>query len=127
MKLRYIGYLLIALILIPAAIFTAELVYCRSAIDNAMDRDTFLENRNGTMFVSGTQEPFSGFAYTTVCGGQCGIAGCPAIHWYGEYKNGIKDGKWLIPVSERSNDSFFLSPFGEYKAVTYINGKKSHK
>lgn len=126
MKLRYIGYVLIALILIPAAIFTAELMYCRSAINNAKDASTFLEKRNGTMFIAGTQNTFNGFAYSTVCGGECGFLGCPSLHWYGEYKNGIRDGKWLIPNSEDNNDSFFLSPFGEYKKVNYINGTKSH-
>ncbi len=124
MKLRYIGYVLIAIVLIPVAIFTAELMYCRNAIKNAKNAGTFLEKRNGITFVSEAQKPFNGFAYSTVCGGECGLFGCPATHWYGEYKNGKKYGEWFIPISEGANDSFFISPFGGYKKVNYIDGQQ---
>lgn len=83
-----------------------------------------LEHRNGAYYITGTDELFNGFAYSTMCGGECGLPGMPALSWYGEFKNGLKDGVFYRSASGSFNESFFLEIFGCHRVNHYSLGKE---
>jgi len=47
-------------------------------------------------------KPYTGKAYSTVCGYDC----LPFVHWQGEFKDGKKHGTFVFPESRKSNDFF---------------------
>jgi hypothetical protein len=71
---------------------------------------------DGVAFHKGDSIPYSGIAYSTVCGGECGLW-CPSLHWRGEFKDGLYHGRFDAPLGGVSDGNWF-SP-GD-KTDTYI-------
>ena len=119
---KYTSVVFLLLVLIPVI----DLGYCRVMLYGAVDADDWFEYRDGTVYVKGTDTPFTGKAYQTVCGDECGLFGCYSIHWYASFKDGYRDGVVFLPMSDRSNDFFTISLFfGEYKRAFFSKGKRS--
>ena len=115
----------VALIAIPAAVALLELGYCRYVLASAVDADQALSYRNGIAFANDGKTPFTGAAYSSVCGSECGFAGCSSLHWYSRFEKG-KITESLLPESGRANDFFSISLFGGYQRVEYGSGKAAH-
>jgi hypothetical protein len=98
-----------------------ELGYCRYILAGAVDADQALSYRNGIAFAKGEETPFTGAAYSSVCGSECGFAGCSSLHWYSKFEKG-KRTESLLPESGRANDFFSISLFGGYQRVQYGSG-----
>ncbi|MCL6416840.1 hypothetical protein MIB92_14360 [Aestuariirhabdus sp. Z084] len=111
-----------ACILIPLFILAADLIYCRVLLSDAKDIDVDLEIRERVVYERGSETPFTGSAYQTVCGGECGFWGCYSLHRYAQYNQGQLDGLVLTPSSGRSDDFFSISLFGGYQKNRYSNG-----
>ena len=124
-KPRVLLKLSVVLIAITAAVPLLELGYCRYVLAGAVDADQALSYRNGIAFAKGEETPFTGAAYLTVCGSECGFAGCSSLHWYSEFEKGKKTAS-LLPESGRANDFFSISLFGGYQRVQYGSGNAAH-
>lgn len=100
------------------AILLMNVGYCRYVLAGAVEFDDALRYRDGIAFTRSDDTPFTGTAYRSVCGGDCGFAGCSSLHWYAVFENG-KRTTGFLPESGGANDSFNLSLFGEYTRVRY--------
>ncbi len=77
---------------------------------------------DGISVLKTTGKPYTGKAYGSVCGGECGM--CGELHWRGEYKEGKWHGKFDIPVSGLGDaHSFGLGD--ETQTYFYENGKRT--
>ncbi|MFC3153170.1 hypothetical protein ACFOEK_19180 [Litoribrevibacter euphylliae] len=110
-----LSFILVAII---SAVPLLELGYCRYVLAGAVDADQVLNYRNGIAFTKGENTPFTGAAYSPVCGGECGFAGCSSLHWYSQFENGNRT-ESLLPESGNTNDFFSISLFGGYQRVQY--------
>lgn len=117
--------ILMLFVFIPAAYLLINMAYSSYILYEAVEvtKDN-LEKRNGVFYIARTNKLFNGFAYSTACGGECGFPGSPALHWYGEFKNGLKDGEHYMPTSSGHNDYFFMYIFSHYKVHYYSAGKE---
>ena len=114
----------LSILAILAALPLADFAYCRFMLFGAVDADIAFEHKEGIVYLKGVDVPFSGKAYQTVCGDECGIFGCYSIHWKGSYTNGYRNGIFYSPKSDRSDDYFKFSLFNkEYKKTKYTNGQ----
>jgi len=109
------------LIAITTAVPLVELGYCRYVLASAVDADQVLKYRKGVAFANGEEAPFTGSGYSSVCGSECGFAGCSSLHWYSQFENG-KRTESLLPESGKANDYFSISLFGGYQRVQYGAG-----
>ena len=122
--IRIITKFSVSILLILTALPLADLAYCRFMLFGAVDADMAFEHKEGVVYLKGIDVPFSGKAYQTVCGDECGIFGCYSIHWKGSYTNGYRNGIFYSPKSDRSDDYFKFSLFNkEYKKTEYTNGQ----
>lgn len=103
-----------------AAIPLMDLGYCYYVLAGAVDSDKALIYRDGIAFAKGEETPFTGAAYQSVCGGDCGFSGCSSIHWYSEFDNGKRSMSFL-PESGETNGFFSISLFGGFQRVHYDN------
>ncbi|MCY0964081.1 hypothetical protein [Parathalassolituus penaei] len=123
---RKLAKLFLLFVFLIVLIPVVDLAYCRAKMSVAIDYDDELEYREGRVYQKGAAAAFTGKAYQTMCGDDCGLFGCYAIHWYASFKDGYRDGEVLLPNSERSNDYFSMSLFfGDYKSVYFLKGVRT--
>ena len=82
-----------------------------------------LEIDGGVAFLVGSDIPYTGHVYSTVCGGECGFMSCALIHWRGEYKEGKLHGKFDAPMSG-VGDKHWFNPGDETETYFYENGTR---
>ena len=85
--------------------------------------DSNLQFMDGIALLKSTGEPYTGTAYSTVCGGECGFPSCALLHWRAEYKDGKLHGKFNAPTSG-VGDKYWFSPGDKTKTYHYEHGKK---
>ena len=105
-------------ITMAVAIPLIDVAYCRYVLAGAVESDDALRYRDGIAFSRSDDMPFTGTAYRSVCGGDCGFAGCSALHWYAVFENG-KRTTGFLPKSGGANEYVNLSLCGEYTPVRY--------
>jgi len=116
---------IIGIAMISTLLLAVDLLYCRYFIKRAVDMTEQLETKQNRVYLKGETRPFTGAAYQTVCGGECGIFGCALIHQYVHYSNGVLQGTAYLPKSGRADDFFSISLWGNYTRQHYNNGQPS--
>ncbi|WP_198263191.1 hypothetical protein [sulfur-oxidizing endosymbiont of Gigantopelta aegis] len=94
---------------------------CAQYLKGVSDFD--LQSKNGITFLKSTNKPYTGKAYSTVCGGECGFMSCSLLHWKTEYREGKLHGKFDVPLSGLG-DKHWFSPGDETKTHVYENGSE---
>ena len=106
-------------ITVMAILITAlEVGYCKYKISQAKDMSLLFIN-NGVVYSKTTNQPYTGFAYLSLCGNQCSFLGCPPVHYYKHFKNGLLQGDSYLPSNNNSNGYFIFSLFSKPKLVVY--------
>lgn len=82
-----------------------------------------LQIKKGIAFLKDTDTPYTGKAYATVCGGECGFMSCSLLHWRGTYKEGKLHGEFDAPVSG-IGDKHWFTPGDKTKTYIYENGAR---
>ncbi|PVZ69539.1 hypothetical protein [Pelagibaculum spongiae] len=99
-------------ILIILLLVVADYGYCRYMLFTAVESDELLTFYSGKVYLKDSKELFTGNAYSTLCGGECGLfVGCPSIHSLIHYQDGIKKGVAYYPPSQRADDYFIFGIF----------------
>lgn len=114
-----IGVLLIFLLIVLYITFNN--VRCKLFLQGISNSE--LVRKNGISYLKESNQPYSGKAYDTVCGGECGFLSCALLHWRGEYKDGKLHGKLDVPKSGLG-DKHWFSPDEETQTYIYDNGKR---
>ncbi|WP_396586760.1 hypothetical protein [Bermanella sp. R86510] len=85
--------------------------------------DSELVIKEGIVFLRGDDTPYTGSAFSTVCGGECGFMLCTLLHWRGTYKEGRLHGEFDAPMSG-IGDKYWFTPGDETQTYFFRNGAR---
>ncbi|WP_045826655.1 hypothetical protein [Teredinibacter turnerae] len=108
----------VAIFIILAGYVVYKINYCRLYL-RGVDSKEF-NYVDGVAYLKGDSTPYSGVAYSTVCGGECGIW-CASLHWRAEFKDGRYHGNFDAPLAGVSDGNWF-SPGDKTDTYVYQNG-----
>ena len=94
---------------------------CKQYLQGVSEYD--LQTKEGVTLLKSTGKPYTGKAYSTVCGGECRFMSCALLHWKAEYKEGKLHGEFDAPLSGIGDKNWF-SPGDETETYIYVNGIK---
>ena len=108
----------VVIFLILAGYVIYKISYCKSYLKGVESNE--LKYVDGVAYLKGDSKPYSGVAYSTVCGGECGFL-CSSIHWRAEFKDGVYHGQFDAPLAGVS-DGHWFSPGDKTDTYIYQNG-----
>lgn len=109
------------LVFLWASYFALTNYQCKQYLQGVSDYD--LQTKEGVTLLKSTGKPYTGKAYSTVCGGECGLMSCALLHWRAEYKNGKLNGEFDAPISG-VGDKHWFSPGDKTEKYIYENGTR---
>ncbi|QQD19162.1 hypothetical protein I6N98_04720 [Spongiibacter nanhainus] len=112
-------FVVITLIMLGASYLTLVNYQCKQYLQGVSDSE--LQFKDGITFLKSTGNPYTGRAYSTVCGGECGFMSCALLHWRAEYQDGKLHGKFDAPISG-VGDKHWFSPGDKTETHIYKNG-----
>ena len=122
MKPLKVVMLFVILLIVMGACYLALVNYqCEQYLQGVSDSE--LQTKDGIMLLKSTGKPYTGRAYATVCGGECGFMSCALLHWRAEYKEGRLHGQFDAPISG-VGDKHWFSPGDKTETHIYKNGTR---
>ena len=97
-----------------------QIGYCRLYLKGVDTSE--LKYLNGVAYLIGDSVPYTGTAYSSVCGGECGLW-CLSLHWRAEFKEGLFHGRFDAPLSGVADGQWF-SPGDDTATYIYQNGAR---
>jgi hypothetical protein len=109
------------LIALAASYLALTNYQCKQYLQGVSDYD--LQTKEGVTLLKSTGNLYTGKAYATVCGGECGFMSCALLHWRAEYKEGKLHGEFDAPLSG-IGDKHWFNPGDETETYIYENGTR---